>query len=75
MKAAISALLSANDPLLYAGEGVLYADATEELRQFAELARLLALTTLKAKSAIPESHRSRSEREATWQTRSCTRAT
>jgi acetolactate synthase-1/2/3 large subunit len=56
VKAAISALLSAKDPLIYAGEGVLYADATEELKQFAELAQAPVLTTLKAKSALPESH-------------------
>ena len=56
VKAAISALLSAKDPMIYAGEGVLYADATDELKQFAELAQVPVLTTLKAKSALPESH-------------------
>jgi acetolactate synthase-1/2/3 large subunit len=54
--AAISALLAAKDPMIYAGEGVLYADATDELRQFAEMAQVPVLTTLKAKSALPESH-------------------
>jgi acetolactate synthase-1/2/3 large subunit len=53
---AIKALRAARNPLLYVGEGVLYADATAELRQFAELAQLPVLTTLKAKSAFPESH-------------------
>ena len=56
VKAAIGALQAAKSPMIYAGEGVLYADATEELRQFAELAQLPVLTTLKAKSALPESH-------------------
>ncbi|HYB43573.1 MAG TPA: thiamine pyrophosphate-binding protein, partial [Candidatus Methylomirabilis sp.] len=40
VKAAVRALLGARNPLLYAGEGVLYADATRELRQFAELAQV-----------------------------------
>jgi acetolactate synthase-1/2/3 large subunit len=38
------------------GEGVLYADATSELLQLAELAQVPVLTTLKAKSAFPENH-------------------
>jgi acetolactate synthase-1/2/3 large subunit len=56
VKSAVKALLAARDPLLYVGEGVLYADATNELRQFAELAQLPVLTTLKAKGAFPENH-------------------
>jgi thiamine pyrophosphate-dependent acetolactate synthase large subunit-like protein len=56
VRAAIRALLAAKDPLLYVGEGVLYADATSELRQFAELAQAPVLTTLKGKSAFPENH-------------------
>jgi acetolactate synthase-1/2/3 large subunit len=56
VKAAVRALLAAKDPLLYVGEGVLYADATSELLRFAELAQVPVLTTLKAKSAFPENH-------------------
>ncbi len=56
VKAAVKALLAARDPLLYVGEGVLYADATSELLRFAELAKLPVLTTLKGKSAFPENH-------------------
>jgi acetolactate synthase-1/2/3 large subunit len=56
VKAAIGALLKAKSPLLYVGEGVYYGDAASELRQFAELAQLPVLTTLKAKSAFPENH-------------------
>lgn len=56
VKAAVQALLAAKAPLLYVGEGVYYADATEELLQFAELAQLPVLTTLKAKGAFPENH-------------------
>jgi thiamine pyrophosphate-dependent acetolactate synthase large subunit-like protein len=54
--AAVRALLAAERPLLYVGEGVLYGDATDELRAFAELAQAPVLTTLKAKSAFPENH-------------------
>ena len=56
VKAAVKALLAAKDPLLYIGEGVLYADATSELLQLAELAQVPVLTTLKAKGAFPENH-------------------
>jgi acetolactate synthase-1/2/3 large subunit len=56
VKTAVKALLGANDPLLFVGEGVLYADATSELLQFAELAQVPVLTTLKAKGAFPENH-------------------
>src|SRR5512144_1261162 len=56
VRTAARLLLEASDPLLYVGEGVLYADATSELRQLAELAQVPVLTTLKAKSAFPENH-------------------
>jgi len=56
VKAAVKALLAAKDPLLFVGEGVLYADATAELLQLAELAQVPVLTTLKGKSAFPENH-------------------
>jgi len=56
VKAAVKALLAAKDPLLHVGEGVYYADATEELKQFAELTQMPVLTTLKAKGSFPENH-------------------
>ena len=56
VKAAVKALLAAENPLLYVGEGVFYGNATDELLQFAELAQAPVLTTLKAKSAFPENH-------------------
>jgi acetolactate synthase-1/2/3 large subunit len=54
--AAVKALLAAKNPMLYVGEGVLYADATAELLRFAEAAQVPVLTTLKGKSAFPENH-------------------
>jgi thiamine pyrophosphate-dependent acetolactate synthase large subunit-like protein len=56
VRAVVEVLLAAKRPLLYVGEGVFYGDATTELRQFAELAQVPVLTTLKAKSAFPENH-------------------
>ena len=56
VKAAIKALLKAQSPLLYAGEGVFYGDATDELLTFAEMGQIPVLTTLKGKSAFPENH-------------------
>jgi acetolactate synthase-1/2/3 large subunit len=56
VSAAVSALLAAKAPLLHVGEGVYYADATTELKQFAELIQAPVLTTLKAKGAFPENH-------------------
>jgi acetolactate synthase-1/2/3 large subunit len=56
VKAAIQALLTAENPLLFAGEGVFYGDATDELRQLAELAQVPVMTSLRGKSAFPENH-------------------
>ena len=56
VKSAIKTLLAAKNPLLHVGEGVLYADATAELLQFAEAAQVPVMTTLKAKGAFPEHH-------------------
>jgi acetolactate synthase-1/2/3 large subunit len=56
VKAAVRALLAAKNPLLYAGDGVFYADGCAALLQFAELSQIPVMTTLKAKSAFPEIH-------------------
>jgi acetolactate synthase-1/2/3 large subunit len=56
VKIAVRAILTAKKPLLYAGQGIFYADACEELREFAELVQTPVLTTLKGKSTFPENH-------------------
>jgi acetolactate synthase-1/2/3 large subunit len=56
VKQAVKLLLDAESPLLYVGEGALYADASKELLEFAELAQVPVLTTLKGKSVFPETH-------------------
>ena len=53
---AIELLLSARNPLIYAGEGVIYAEASAELTSFAELANTPVISTLKAKGAFPENN-------------------
>ncbi|HVR28568.1 MAG TPA: thiamine pyrophosphate-requiring protein [Thermoanaerobaculia bacterium] len=55
--AAADALLEAKRPVVYAGQGIHYAEAWEELRRFAELLALPVSTSLQGKSAFPEGHR------------------
>ncbi len=54
--AAVELLIKAQDPLIYAGEGVIYAGASAELKALAELANAPVISTLKAKGAFPEDH-------------------
>ena len=53
---AAKALLSADKPLVIAGAGVLYAEATPQLVQLAEFLQLPVMTTMEGKSAISEFH-------------------
>ena len=56
VKQAAGLLASAKNPLLLAGQGVLYAQASDRLMQLAELIPAAVATTNPGKSAIPESH-------------------
>ena len=56
VRAAADLLLKAQNPLIYAGEGVIYANASEELKSLAELVNAPVISTLKAKGAFPENH-------------------
>ncbi len=49
-------LVQALNPVIYAGQGVLYAEAWEELVELAELLQVPVMTTLEGKSAFPEHH-------------------
>jgi acetolactate synthase-1/2/3 large subunit len=51
-----SALMSAKNLVIHAGQGVLYAEATDELEQLAELLQAPVMTTLPGKSGFPENH-------------------
>ncbi|MBA39027.1 MAG: hypothetical protein CL894_00540 [Dehalococcoidia bacterium] len=52
----VTALLRAEAPVINAGQGTLYAEATDELIEFAELVNVPVMTTLAGKSAYPEDH-------------------
>ncbi len=49
-------LQSAERPVIFAGNGVALSEATEELRQLAELLRIPVATTLTGKGVFPERH-------------------
>ncbi len=49
-------LVAARTPLLLAGQGVLYAEASAELRELAEVLQAAVMTTNDGKSAFPEDH-------------------
>ena len=52
----VTALLKASCPVISAGRGILYAEATEELVALAELTNIPVMTTLQGKSGFPENH-------------------
>ena len=49
-------LLQARKPVIQAGQGVLYAEASADLVELAELLQIPVMTTLEGKSAFPEDH-------------------
>ena len=49
-------LLKAENPVIHAGQGVMYAEATDELEQLAELLQAPVMTTMPGKSGFPENH-------------------
>ncbi|MGK0400481.1 MAG: acetolactate synthase-1/2/3 large subunit [Candidatus Azotimanducaceae bacterium] len=49
-------LASAKNPVIYAGQGVHYAKAWDELKQLAETWQIPVTTSLEGKSAFPENH-------------------
>lgn len=53
---AAALLVSAKAPIIQAGQGVLYAQASNELQELAELLSVPVLTTVEGKSAFPENH-------------------
>ncbi len=53
---AAQVLVKAKSPIIHAGQGVLYAEAWDELIELAELLPAPVMTTLLGKSAFPENH-------------------
>ena len=56
VESAADALVNAKRPVILAGAGVLYAEATDELRELAELLQIPVMTTMEGKSAISEAN-------------------
>jgi thiamine pyrophosphate-dependent acetolactate synthase large subunit-like protein len=56
VEVAVRALLAAERPVIYAGQGIFWADACQELRTLVELVQAPVTTTLVGKSAFPEDH-------------------
>ena len=56
VEAAARALCKAKYPVIHAGQGVLYAKATDELVELAELLQVPVMTTMLGKSGFPETH-------------------
>ncbi len=56
IREAAKALLNAKRPVIHAGQGVLYAEAWDQLKQLAEILQAPVMTTLSGKSAFPENH-------------------
>lgn len=56
VEAVAAALLQAERPVIYAGQGIHYGRAWDELRQLAELLNAPVTTSLSGKSAFPENH-------------------
>jgi acetolactate synthase-1/2/3 large subunit len=56
VREAVRILLKAKRPVLHVGQGVLWAEAWEELRAFAEFVQVPVMTTLPGKSAFSENH-------------------
>ena len=49
-------LIQSKNPLIYAGQGILYAGASEELTELAELTNIPVTTTMAGKGGIDERH-------------------
>ena len=56
VKDAVTKLLNAKMPVIWAGQGVLYAGAMSALRELAEVTQIPVITTMPGKSAIDERH-------------------
>ena len=57
IREAAKLIAAARKPVLYVGGGVIRGEATEQLRDLAELTGIPVVTTLMARGAFPDSHR------------------
>ena len=72
---AAEVLATATRPIIFAGNGVLLSEATEELRELAELADVPVATTLMGKGAFPEDHPLALGMAGIWGTRAANETT
>lgn len=56
ISALVDTLLNAKCPVIIAGQGILYAEAWDELVELAELTKTPVMSTLNGKSCFPENH-------------------
>ncbi|OLC54559.1 MAG: hypothetical protein AUH77_08560 [Candidatus Rokubacteria bacterium 13_1_40CM_4_69_39] len=56
VETAARVLREARRPVIHAGQGVLYAEASDDLLELADLLAAPVMTTMEAKSAFPEDH-------------------
>jgi acetolactate synthase-1/2/3 large subunit len=56
VESAAKLLLAARHPMILAGQGVLYAEASDKLTELADLLQAPVMTTVDGKSAFPEDH-------------------
>ena len=56
IKLAVSNLLKARNPMIIAGQGVLFSRSSDQLKTLAELTKIPVYTTMPGKSAINEDH-------------------
>ena len=56
VKTVADVLMSAKDPVIYAGQGIHYAEAWPQLKRLAELLAIPVMTSLGGKSSFPEDH-------------------
>ncbi len=56
IKEAAKLLLSSKRPVIQSGQGVLYAEASKELQELAELTGIPVMTTMAGKSSFNETH-------------------
>jgi acetolactate synthase I/II/III large subunit len=56
IREATKLIAAAHKPVLYVGGGVIRGEATEQLRELAELTGIPVVTTLMARGAFPDSH-------------------
>jgi acetolactate synthase-1/2/3 large subunit len=56
VEVAARVLREARRPVIHAGQGVLYAQASDDLLELAELLQAPVMTTMEAKGAFPEDH-------------------